>query len=593
MVVVTSNKEFLQTIPLFRNLDDNALSQLATISLEYEYDEGAVIAYQRDIANSLYVVKEGRLFARSLDRNGIARETHSYLPGEQFDDTWLFIPSTHPATVKGAEAGRLLILSGSDFLNFLELNPRVVSQLAPGIDDEGLPTGLSAAAWEEARKKLRTNRTSRRRRNPDIGLLPEELLEYFARRSIWFLLISLILPVMLTLAAPIVFMLLPEGVGLTRIGRWLLPGLMLSIGIVWSILRWIDWRNDYFAITSKHILHQEFELRHFRINLVKVPVGMVQSVETLKPSLLANLFDIGTVRITTAAQTGVVLFDNIDDPVEVKTILERLSRRVRSLDAAAEQQAMRESVEQHFEIDPFLRSIENGGVETPAAAPQPAQSPSLFTRIQRRYGWRVEVGGTITYRKSIFVLLRQIGWPLIGYAVILGVGLLLANFGLSGRILALVITILVFVNSIWFVWQFENWRNDTFQLTDRFVLDIDRMPFGFGESRKQAALSNIQNVNAERPGFLATLFNYGNVSIDTAGVSADIVFESVVNPSQIQSDIFGRLDAYRQQQRIKEGTQRRREYAVLLDVYRQEMEADRIPRRLPDIPTDEFSDEPG
>ena len=115
------------------------------------------------------------------------------------------------------------------------------------------------------------------------------------------------------------------------------------------------------------------------------------------------------------------------------------------------------------------------------------------------------------------------------------------------------------------------------------VIDIDRKPFGFGESRKQAPLRNIQNVRAERPGFFATLFDYGNVHIETAGADSDIIFDRIPHPSQVLSDIFRRLEEYRENQRRKDGETRREEYAVLLDVYRQEMERDRIPRRMPPI----------
>ena len=133
----------------------------------------------------------------------------------------------------------------------------------------------------------------------------------------------------------------------------------------------------------------------------------------------------------------------------------------------------------------------------------------------------------------------------------------------------------------WLFWQMEDWRNDTFQITDRYVIDIDRRPFGFGESRKQAELDNVQNVNADRPNLLATLFNFGNVVIDTAGATADIVFESVTNPSRVQTDIFTRRDQYQQKQRIASGAQRRKEYAVLLDVYKQAEEQQRLPQRTP------------
>src|SRR5690606_20319650 len=118
-------------------------------------------------------------------------------------------------------------------------------------------------------------------------------------------------------------------------------------------------------------------------------------------------------------------------------------------------------------------------------------------------------------------------------------------------------------------------------LTDRFVLDVDRKPFGFGESRKQAAIDNIQNVDAMRPGLLPTLLNYGFVSVDTAGSKSDIVFDYVPNPELIQSDIFQRIDEAQQNRRVREGSSRRQEYALLLDVYRQAMEQDRIPQRTP------------
>jgi uncharacterized membrane protein YdbT with pleckstrin-like domain len=147
--------------------------------------------------------------------------------------------------------------------------------------------------------------------------------------------------------------------------------------------------------------------------------------------------------------------------------------------------------------------------------------------------------------------------------------------------MGIIFVVLFLLDLGWIIWQIEDWRNDTFQLTDRYVIDIDRRPFGFGESRKQAELANVQNVNADRPGLIPTLFNYGNVIIETAGATADITFENVPNPSVIQSDVFRRRDAQQQVQRTAEGERRRKEYAVLLDVYKQAEEQGRLPRRTP------------
>ncbi|MDT8307791.1 MAG: hypothetical protein RRC07_17785, partial [Anaerolineae bacterium] len=102
--------------------------------------------------------------------------------------------------------------------------------------------------------------------------------------------------------------------------------------------------------------------------------------------------------------------------------------------------------------------------------------------------------------------------------------------------------------------------------------------------RKQAPLSNVQNVNADRPGLLPTLFNYGNVYIETAGATADITFESVMKPSQVQQDIFERREQLRRQQQRQEGERRRKELALMFDVYQQAVEQGRIPRRTPGEP---------
>lgn len=577
MTAVTTKQEFLASLPIFKNLDSYAIEALAAICLEYEYSPGAVIAYQRDVADSLYIVRTGRLFARSVDQSGIARVSRAYLPGQYFDDLWLFAPGTQPATVKGTDEGRVIIIKGTDFLRFLDENPQAIRELAPKVDDVGNSYGLSAEAWEEARKLLIRARS----RDASAGLQPDELLEYYSRRSKWFLFLSLIPTFVLLLLAVAAFVFIPDGVGLWRFFHWLVPAGLLLVAVALALFRWLDWRNDYFVITNKHMLHREFNLRSFYINLVKIPVSQVQTVEILTPSFLANLFKIGSARVTTASNVGVVVFDNIDDPILVKQTLERLAGRVRNLNEAAELQNMRRSIEDHFEVDPYLRAVvsdTNATGSIPTTGSSSAKQASWFAR---HYSWRVVEGDVITYHKSIFVLARLIVWPVVGLVAIGLLAWLLYSIGFSGTIFLLIILFLMLLDLAALIWQFENWRNDTFQVTDKAVIDIDRKPFGFGEVRRQAPIANIQNVSAERPGLFATLFNFGFVKIETAGAQADITFDYVVNPSVIQSDIFERLDNYRKNERIRDGRARRQEYAVLLDVYRQAMEVDRIPRRMP------------
>ncbi len=574
---MTDKLEFLAQVPIFTALTYDEIEALADITQEFSFENNAVIAYQRDVADSLYIVRSGRLFAKTVDERGIVRDSRSYLPGDYFGESWLFMPDTHPATVIGKGNGRILVIKGSQFLQFLGENPEVLENLETTYDQsDNILAGLSEEAWAEAQKlRAKTNPQS-----TAVSLLPEELVEYQSRRSHYFMLLRLLTPGILLIAAiggtAVLFPQMP-GTGLGRIAALGLPAVIILFLLLWLGFNYLDWRNDYFVITNKHLVHREFDLRRFRTSVTKITIDKVQSVEIAKPTLVANLFNIGTARITTAAQTGVVYFDNIDDPTLVRDTLNRLSQRVKALDAGREQAAMRESVEGHFQLERPLQVVEAEEVEVPEE-----EHPSFWARLGMRYKWRVEVGNTITYRKHIFVLLRNITWPTIMLLItILLILLVTRAFQVPFNQFWVIALVFLSASSGWLIWQVEDWRNDTFQLTDRLIIDIDRRPFGFGESRKQAALNNIQNVNANRPGLLQTLFNFGTVSIETAGVDSDITFEDIPNPSQIQSDIFKRLDEFQQQQRIKEGAQRRKEYAVLLDVYKQAMEQGRIPQRTP------------
>jgi CRP-like cAMP-binding protein/membrane protein YdbS with pleckstrin-like domain len=586
---VTEKYDFLAQLSLFDSLTEGELAALDAITTEYEFDEGAVIAYQRDVADRLYIVKSGRLYAQSVDERGIVRETpetRPYLPGQWFGDGWLFVPGAHPATVKATSNGRLLIIEGSDFLQFLEDNPGALEALEPDFDvtDEHLG-GLSEEAWTEAQK----SRIRADKRSAAVSLLPEELVELYLRRSRWYLLLRILLPSIGLLLLPLWLYSLLSGQPADSFWQGL-PSLIVPMLFViafglWLAFELLDWSNDYFVITSKHLIHREFSLRSFRTTIIKIPIDQIQSVAVERPTFIANLFDFGTARVTTAAQKSAIYFDNIDDPRQVEAVLNRLRQRVQALDAALAQTTMRRSVEGHFNVPPGYDVVAGDEDEEDVgktAVTQPTTLADLWRRFVRRYQGRVEDGNTVTYRKHFFVLFKVTLWPVVALLGLFIINwLLLAYSQVTLRSLLLIDVVLFLGLFAWLTWQVEDWRNDTFQVTDRYVIDIDRRPFGFGESRKQAELSNVQNINSDRPNFWATIFNFGNVVIDTAGAQADIVFETVSNPNRVQSDIFKRRDQYRRLQAIKQGDQRRKEYAVLLDVYKQATEQDRIPRRTP------------
>jgi hypothetical protein len=553
---LSRKEQFLARLRIFAELSGEELADLALIAREYTFEEGAVIAYQRDLAEAMIIVYEGRLYASHVDEQGLVRDSYAYETGEYFEDVWLFKPGTHWGTVKGSGDGHLLMIGHDDFVHFLHRHPEAIGFLV--LSDEAAQVAEGTLVAEETR------------RFKGLGLVADEIVEYFERRSGYLLIFRVAWPILVYLFWVALVNLVMEPGSTLAIVASVIPGLALLIFLAIQIL---DWSNDYFVVTNKHLIHREFDLRRMRTRVVKVPIDQVQSVEILKPSLLATILNTGSARITTASQFGVLVFDFIDHPREVKNIINTLRQQVKAVDAGRELATMRSAIEEYFQAAPAYTEIER---PAEADAGEPVQRRNLWDIIRRAVSSRVVEGDTVTYRKHFFVLFRKL--------IILGLVDLALFAGLvlvTDLTLAVILLGLWIIGLGWLIWRFEDWRNDTFRVDSQYVLDIDRRPFGFGESRKQAELGNVQNVNSVRPGLLPTLFNYGNVIIETAGATADITFENVVNPNHIQSDIFERRDAFRRQQHIRDGVRRRREYAVLLDVYQQAQEQGRIPGRTP------------
>ncbi len=556
-----SNLEaFLGQLAIFSDLEEEELAALARISDEYEFDDGAIISYQRDLADKMIVVLSGRLVGYQVDEAGSARDSVAYRPGDYFEDTWLFTPQTHQFTVRGVRSGRVLFIDQRKFLDFLDQYPEALDFLT-------LSEEASLAA-----DGSRFGGVSRQVES--VELLSDEIVELFVRRSVWLLVFRVLGPVVaLIFWLTLLWIVLGASGPIATIAT-MIPLMFTGFIIVW---RFMDWSNDYFIITNKHLVHREYSLMRFRALMVKVPIDQVQSVEVETPDLRAKIVNTGTARVTTAAQAGVIVFDHIDNPNEVKEIINRLREHVRSTDAGRTQTAIRAALDEHFQTTPALSQVGTSEIEVEHEPEERSRWLSrLIGRIRSYMGPRVVEGNTITYRKHYFTVLGRLIVP-----VIVGLISFTAMVLVEPILFALAMLVLCVLSFLWFIWRFEDWRNDKFQLTDRYVIDIDRKPFGFGESRKQAELGNVQNVNAERPGLFATLLNFGYVYIETAGAAADITFERVSNPNQVQADIFKGREEFKNHQNEREGEQRRKEMAILLDVYQQAQEQGRLPRRTP------------
>ncbi len=588
---MTTKAEFLQEHPLFQYLHEEHIEALAQITDEVQFENGGMVAYQGDIADKLYIVKSGRLYAETrhndIQNNSYVVDSKDYLANHYFKDEWLFEPNVHPANVKAKSQqdnpATVLIIDGSNFVRFLLRYPNALPLLAPEeeeVDGELVVVGgLSHAAFAEAQKLFATAK----RKRTVISILPDELVEYSARRSRLYLLVQVFFPVLALLIFPTLLFMFFNSQPLESFTYRLrsgVPAFFAFVLLIVVLFQVLDWSNDYFVITNKRLVHREFDLRTFRVDIKTARIDQVQSVEIVKPTFISNLLNFGTARITTASAFGTIYFDNIDNPIKVKETLDHQSRLVKTLDASKEQTLLRETFSEHFAVEPPYEPVGERATMLPPVKPR--RQDGLRQRLRRRYSWRVEEENAIIYRKHFIVLIIESIIPL-GLAVlgVLVTAVLIRYFDFTFRQLLAALIFFYSIDILWLIWRVEDWRNDMFQLTDRLIVDIDRRPFGFGESRKQALLSNIQNVNAYTPGLIHTIFNYGNVEIETAGAESNLVFEDIPYPSVIQSDIFAQLEDMLDEQRRRQRGTRHKEYALLLDVYKQTIEQERIPDRTP------------
>ena len=212
---------------------------------------------------------------------------------------------------------------------------------------------------------------------------------------------------------------------------------------------------------------------------------------------------------------------------------------------------------------------------------QPTEPPKPARVLTRR--GRAEVGTTVTYHRHWVVLAQQIWLNVLFFLVQFG---LIAVFYLAGQwhwFFSLFAVIVSLLNAGIIYYRYVDWDNDLFQINGSAIIDIDRRPFGLEEKGQKADIMNVQDVSIIYPNFLATLLQFGNIVIKTAGADSGLVFEDVTNPERVQSDIFARRAELVKSRRVQDAVGRRKEFLLMLDEYHILQEQLKIPRRTPGL----------
>jgi hypothetical protein len=173
---------------------------------------------------------------------------------------------------------------------------------------------------------------------------------------------------------------------------------------------------------------------------------------------------------------------------------------------------------------------------------------------------RIEESDKVTWRRHWLIMLSRVLLPLLAMAASLALAILPALFHVAW-LWAIPGVVLWLASFGWYLWRYEGWRNDVYQVTDSRIIDIEGSPFHLRkETRTEGMFNVIQNVTYDSPNLFYRALRIGFVTIDTAAEQGAYTFDWVSRPAEVQQEIFDRLTAYREKQEEADTRQRHQEF---------------------------------
>ena len=121
--------DFLKNVPLFSELDDEELQQLASVMREQHYKKHTTIVYVDDPGSALYILKSGLVKVTIEDQNGDEMILRMLYPTDFFGDMSLLDGMPRSATVTTQEASEVLTMSREHFLDIIEKSPKMLLKM--------------------------------------------------------------------------------------------------------------------------------------------------------------------------------------------------------------------------------------------------------------------------------------------------------------------------------------------------------------------------------------------------------------------------------------------------------------------------------
>jgi hypothetical protein len=506
-------------------LEDDELESIAEAMEEVSVANGEVIFEQDSKAENFYLIYRGsvRIVRKTQGREEI--QLAVLVKNDYFGEMGLVARRKRSGTVKATSDSILLVFERDSFEEFFRRTPQ-------------LRLNLDVAV--KSRQLARTLRFK--------WLRKDEVIYFLARKHPIVLYEKLILPV------------LAVGVPLTLFYAWFFISplfivlfaaiLSLIAEIIWTGWVVIDWGNDYYIVTNQRVVWLEKVVGIYD-SRQESPLSTILSVG-VETGQLGRILDYGNVIIRTFV--GKIPFNHVTHPEQAQHMIEEYWNRTKEHAVGMEKDAMKNAIRKRLGL-PTPKSQRGFGEQAPAPKEQeapPKRSAGSIALLKflgaNTLKLRYESGENVFYRKHWVVLILEAWIPFAGSFGLLLLFLIrlvqlafdpqlfLISFrdGFNVDTWAAVVFLAFFPFAAWLAYEIMDWSNDTFEVTNEQIIDIDRKPFGT-ESRNAAKLESILGTNYVREGILGNLFNFGTVYITVGG--SKLAFENVMDPATVQSDI--------------------------------------------------------
>lgn len=121
--------DFLKRVPLFSELDDEELRQLASVIREQSYKKHTTIVHVDDPGNALFILKSGLVKITIEDQHGYEIILRMLYPTDFFGEMSLLDGMPRSATVTTQEPSEVLTIHRDPFLDTIEKSPKILLKM--------------------------------------------------------------------------------------------------------------------------------------------------------------------------------------------------------------------------------------------------------------------------------------------------------------------------------------------------------------------------------------------------------------------------------------------------------------------------------